>query len=56
MGLFSDKSADAYKRAAYAVQSGNATQGQRELNDEMAKRADRDGSRARAAREGTLDW
>lgn len=45
-----------YNRAADAVQSGNATPEQRELNDRMAKQAGTMGNNARAAREGKKKW
>ena len=44
--------ADEYRRAANAVQSGNATKQQRELNDRAARQAGSMGNDARAAREG----
>ncbi|MGB4767862.1 MAG: hypothetical protein WBP22_01260 [Candidatus Saccharimonas sp.] len=45
-----------YKRAADAVQSGNATPEQHELNDRMAKQGGSLGNDARAAREGRKKW
>lgn len=47
---------DDYKRAADAVQSGEATKAQRELNDRMARQAGSAGNDARAAREGRKTW
>ena len=55
MGLFfEDRSADAYRRAAEAVQWGNATPQQREMNDRAAKQVGRMGNDARAAQKGEL--
>lgn len=45
-----------YKRAANAVQSGNATPEQRRLNDKAAQQAGTMGNDARAAREGRKTW
>ena len=52
--FFEDRSADAYRRAAEAVQRGNATSQQREMNDRAAKQAGRMGNDARAAQKGEL--
>lgn len=49
-------SKDDYRRAANAVQSGNATKQQRELNDRMAKQAGSMGNDARAAQQGKKKW
>ena len=55
MGLFfEDRSADAYRRAAEAVQRGDATPQQREMNDRAAKQVGRMGNDARAAQKGEL--
>ncbi len=48
--------ADDYRRAANAVQSGSATPQQRELNDKMAKQAGSMGNDARAAQQGRKRW
>lgn len=48
--------ADDYRRAANAVQSGNATKEQRDLNDRMAKQAGTMGNDARAAQQGKKKW
>ncbi len=37
VGLFADRSADAYRRAAEAVQAGNPTTEQRAMNERAAK-------------------
>ena len=52
--FFEDRSADAYRRAAEAVQRGDATPQQREMNDRAAKQAGRMGNDARAAQKGEL--
>ena len=52
--FFEDRSAGAYRRAAEAVQRGNATPQQREMNDRAAKQAGRMGNDARAAQKGEL--
>lgn len=54
MGLFADRSADAYRRAAEAVQQGNATREQRDMNDRAARQVGRMGNDARAAQKGEL--
>lgn len=56
VGLFADRSAAAYRRAAEAVQAGNPTAEQRAMNESAAKVAGRNniGSDARAAKEGRL--
>ena len=55
MSLFcEERSADADRRAAEAVQRGNATSQQREMNDRAAKQAGRMGNDARAAQKGEL--
>lgn len=45
-----------YERAADAVQRGNATKQQKELNDRMAKQAGSRGNDARAAQRGEKKW
>lgn len=45
-----------YSRAANAVQAGNATPAQIELNNRMAKQAGSDGNDARAANAGEKKW
>lgn len=45
-----------YARAANAVQSGNPTRQQRELNDRAAKQAGSMGNDARAAQRGEKKW
>jgi hypothetical protein len=45
-----------YARAANAVQSGNATKEQRELNDRAAQQAGSAGNDARAAQQGRKTW
>jgi hypothetical protein len=45
-----------YQRAADAVQRGNPTKAQRELNDKMAKNAGSKGNDARAAQRGEKKW
>ena len=45
-----------YRRAADAVQRGNPTREQRELNDKMAKQAGSMGNDARAAQKGQKKW
>ncbi|GEM_PF-5646939 len=47
---------DDYERAANAVQSGNPTRDQRELNDKMAKQSGSAGNDARAAQKGEKKW
>lgn len=47
---------DDYRRAADAVQRGNATKQQRELNDRAAKQAGSMGNDARAAQRGQKRW
>lgn len=54
MSFFEDRSADAYRRAAEAVQRGVATRGQRDMNDRAARQAGRLGDDARAAQKGEL--
>lgn len=54
MGLFEDRSAAAYRRAAEAVQRGDATRTQREMNDFAAKQVGSMGNEARAAQKGEL--
>ena len=56
VGFFSDRSTAAYRRAAEAVQAGNPTTEQREMNERAAKVAGTNsvGSDARAAKEGRL--
>ena len=54
MSFFEDRSAAAYRRAAEAVQQGNATREQRDMNDRAARQAGRLGDDARAAQEGRL--
>lgn len=49
MGLFTDRSDDAYRKAADAVRAGTATPNQRQLNDNAAKQAGSFGQRARDA-------
>lgn len=49
-------STEDYKRAANAVQSGNPTKKQRELNDRAAKQAGSMGNDARAAQQGRKKW
>ena len=56
MGFFEDRSKTAYDRAAEAVQSGDPTTEQREMNDRRAKVSGEWGSKARAAREGKLKY
>lgn len=53
-GLFQDRSAAAYRRAAEAVQRGTASRAQRDLNDRAARLAGRLGNDARAAQRGEL--
>lgn len=50
MGLFGDRSDDAYRKAADAVKSGTASKEQKELNDRAAKQAGSFGNRARDAK------
>ena len=45
-----------YRNAADAVQAGNATPHQRELNDKMAKQMGTLGNDARAAQRGEKKW
>ena len=52
--FFEDRSAGAYRRAVEAVQRGDATPQQREMNDRAAKQAGRMGNDARAAQKGEL--
>ena len=54
MGLFEDRSPAAYRRAAEAVQRGDATREQREMNDRAAKQVGKMGNDARAAQKGEL--
>jgi hypothetical protein len=54
LGFFEDRSAAAYRRAAEAVQRGDAKRGQRDMNDRAARQAGRLGDDARAAQEGRL--
>lgn len=54
MSLFEDRSAAAYRRAAEAVQRGDATRTQREMNDFAARQMGPMGSEARAAQKGEL--
>lgn len=54
MSFFEDRSAAAYDKAAWAVQRGDATSRDRELNDRMARQAGRLGNKARAAQKGEL--
>lgn len=56
MGFFEDRSKTAYDRAAEAVQSGDPKPEQRELNNRRAKVAGEWGSKARAAKDGTLKY
>ena len=49
MGLFDDKSDDAYRLAADAVRAGTATSAQKALNDKAAKAVGSFGRRAREA-------
>ena len=50
MGLFSDRSDDAYRKAAEAVKAGVASKEQKEMNAEAAgKRTGSFGDRARGA-------
>lgn len=49
MGLFSDRSADAYRKAAEAVKAGTATEDQQQMNTDAAKQAGSFGQRARDA-------
>ena len=52
--FFEDRSTGAYRRAAEAVQRGDATPQQREMNDRAAKQTGRMGNDARAAQKGEL--
>ena len=54
MSFFEDRSAAAYRRAAEAVQQGNATREQRDMNDRAARQVGRMGNDARAAQKGEL--
>ena len=54
MSLFEDRSAAAYRRAAEAVQRGDVTPQQRDMNDRAALQAGRMGNDARAAQKGEL--
>lgn len=54
MYFFEDRSTAAYERAAWAVQRGDATPQQRDMNDRAAKQAGRLGNDARAAQKGEL--
>ena len=56
MVFFEDRSKTAYDRAAEAVQSGDPKPEQRELNNRRAKVAGEWGSKARAAKDGTLKY
>lgn len=49
VGLFSDRSDDAYRKAAEAVKAGTANKEQKELNAKAAKLSGQMGSRARDA-------
>lgn len=49
MGLFGDRSDDAYRKAADAVRAGTATSEQRQMNEKAAKLSGPMGSRARDA-------
>ena len=52
MGFFDDKSDAAYAKAAEAVKAGLATDLQKKLNEEAAKRTGSIGTRARDAYKG----
>lgn len=52
LGLFADRSADAYNKAAHAVQNGTASPEQRAMNARAAKTAGSFGDKARAAERG----
>ena len=54
MSFFEDRSEAAYRRAAEAVQRGDATPQQREMNNRAARLMGRMGSEARAAQKGEL--
>ncbi len=54
LGLFPDRSADAYNKAAHAVQNGTASPEQRAMNARAAKTAGSFGDKARAAEQGRL--
>ena len=54
LGLFADRSADAYNKAAHAVQNGTASPEQRAMNARAAKTAGSFGDKARAAVRGEL--
>lgn len=54
LGFFRGPLAAAYRRAAEAVQRGDAKRGQRDMNDRAARQAGRLGDDARAAQEGRL--
>jgi hypothetical protein len=49
MGFFSDRSDDAYRKAADAVKAGCATKEQKEMNAKAAKQSGYFGNRARDA-------
>lgn len=52
--FFEDRSEAAYRRAAEAVQRGDATREQRDMNDRAARQMGRMGNDARAAQKGEL--
>jgi len=54
MSFFEDRSEAAYRRAAEAVQRGNATREEREMNNRAARLVGRMGNEARAAQKGEL--
>lgn len=54
MSFFEDRSAAAYRRAAEAVQQGNATREQRDMNNRAARQVGSMGNDARAAQKGEL--
>lgn len=54
VSFFENRSAAAYRRAAEAVQRGDATREQRDMNDRAARQMGRMGNDARAAQKGEL--
>ena len=52
--FFEDRSPEAYRRAAEAVQNGTANSSQKAMNDRAAKQVGKMGNDARAAQRGEL--
>ena len=53
-GVFEDRSREAYRKAAEAVQNGTADSAQKAMNDRAAKYVGKMGDDARAAQRGEL--